>query len=40
LTNIAYYSAATPQEVADSGITVAAVFMNNIFGKAAARVLR
>jgi amino acid transporter len=38
--NIAYYAAATPQEIAKSGVTVAAYFMYKVFGHAAQRALR
>lgn len=37
--NIAYYAAATPQEIAKSGVTVAAYFMYKVFGHAAQRAL-
>lgn len=40
LANVAYFSAATPQEIANSGSTVAAYFMLKVFGKAAQRALR
>ncbi|KAJ9245058.1 hypothetical protein DTO169E5_925 [Paecilomyces variotii] len=39
LANVAYFSAATPQEIANSGSTVAAYFMLKVFGKAAQRAL-
>lgn len=38
--NIAYYAAATPEEIAKSGVTVAAYFMYKVFGHAAQRALR
>lgn len=38
--NIAYYAAATPEEVAKSGVTIAAFFMYKVFGHAAQRALR
>lgn len=40
LANISYYAAATPEEVAASGVTVASYFMDRVFGNTAARVLR
>lgn len=40
LANVAYYAAATPQEVAESGVTVAAYFMGKVFGTAAQQALR
>ncbi|CAG8058085.1 unnamed protein product [Penicillium salamii] len=39
LANVAYYAAATPQEIAQSGVTVAAFFMGKVFGTAAKRAL-
>ncbi|CAK7266682.1 hypothetical protein SEPCBS57363_002213 [Sporothrix epigloea] len=39
LANVAYFSAATPKQIAASGITVASFFMNQVFGKTASRVL-
>ncbi|KAI9833347.1 MAG: hypothetical protein M1819_003742 [Sarea resinae] len=39
LVNVSYYAAATPQEIADSGVTVAAYFMGKVFGSTAERVL-
>lgn len=39
LANIAYFAAATPTEIADSGITVAAFFMRQVFGTAAQRAM-
>ncbi|KAF2212927.1 hypothetical protein CERZMDRAFT_40529 [Cercospora zeae-maydis SCOH1-5] len=32
LANVAYFSASTPEEVAKSGVTVAALFMDKVFG--------
>lgn len=40
LANVAYYAAATPEEIANSGVTVAAFFMGKVFGSAAKRALR
>ncbi|KAJ5088895.1 hypothetical protein N7456_012511 [Penicillium angulare] len=40
LANVAYYAAATPEEVANSGVTVASLFMNKVFGETAERALR
>ncbi|KXT18641.1 hypothetical protein AC579_9802 [Pseudocercospora musae] len=37
--NISYFAAATPEEVANSGNTVASLFMKNVFGETAQRVL-
>ncbi|SLM34620.1 high affinity methionine permease [Lasallia pustulata] len=39
LANVAYFAAATPKQVAQSGNTVAAVFFGRVFGKAAERAL-
>lgn len=39
LANVAYFAAATPQEIAQSGTTVAAYFMGKVFGTAAKRAL-
>lgn len=39
LANIAYFSAATPTEIANSGVTVAAFFMRQVFGAAAQRAM-
>ncbi|KAM0664738.1 hypothetical protein ACQRIT_000332 [Beauveria bassiana] len=39
LANVAYFAAATPHEVAQSGTTVAAYFMGKVFGVAAKRAL-
>jgi amino acid transporter len=36
--NIAYFTAATPQELGDSGVTVAALFLGKVFGDGARRV--
>lgn len=40
LANVAYFSAATPAEIAKSGTTVASFFMKKVFGSAAQRALR
>jgi amino acid transporter len=40
LANIAYFAVATPEELANSGLTVAAFFMKRVFGTAAQRALR
>jgi amino acid transporter len=40
LANIAYFSAATPKEIAASGTTVASFFMGKVFGTSAQRALR
>ena len=37
---MAYYAAATPEEIAKSGVTVAGYFMGKVFGSAAERALR
>ncbi|KAL2840933.1 amino acid/polyamine transporter I [Aspergillus pseudodeflectus] len=39
LANVAYYAAATPEEIASSGVTVASYFMEKVFGSAASRAL-
>ncbi|KAJ6779622.1 hypothetical protein PWT90_05636 [Aphanocladium album] len=39
LANVAYFAAATPHEIAQSGTTVAAYFMGKVFGVAAKRAL-
>ncbi|KAJ5118321.1 hypothetical protein N7448_010033 [Penicillium atrosanguineum] len=39
LANVAYYAAATPEEIAASGTTVAAFFMGKVFGSAAERAI-
>ncbi|KAL4967038.1 amino acid permease-domain-containing protein [Aspergillus stella-maris] len=39
LANVAYYAAATPEEIANSGTTVASYFMRKVFGTAAERAL-
>ncbi|KAL4812013.1 amino acid/polyamine transporter I [Aspergillus spinulosporus] len=39
LANVAYYAAATPEEIANSGTTVASYFMGKVFGTAAERAL-
>jgi amino acid transporter len=40
LANISYYAAATPEEIANSGVTVAGYFMGKVFGESAERALR
>jgi amino acid transporter len=40
LANVAYFAAATPKEIANSGITVASYFMGKVFGEAAKQALR
>jgi amino acid transporter len=40
LANVAYYAAATPEEVSNSGVTVASYFVVKVFGSAAERTLR
>ena len=40
LANVAYFSVATPQQINDSGVTVAAYFFGRVFGAAAERALR
>lgn len=39
LANVAYFSAATPTEIANSGITVASYFVGKVFGSTAQRVI-
>ncbi|CAK7236428.1 hypothetical protein SBRCBS47491_009633 [Sporothrix bragantina] len=39
LANVAYFAAATPQQIAASGVTVASFFMRQVFGATASRVL-
>jgi amino acid transporter len=39
LANVAYFSAATPQEISKSGITVASYFVGKVFGSTAQRVI-
>ncbi|KAF8549793.1 amino acid transporter [Imleria badia] len=39
LANVAYFSAATKEEIESSGVTVAALFFKNVFGTAAERAL-
>ncbi|MCJ1370174.1 hypothetical protein MMC20_001386 [Loxospora ochrophaea] len=39
LANVAYYSAATPKELESTGITVAAFFFGQVFGRAAERAV-
>jgi amino acid transporter len=36
-TNIAYFAVATPKEISESGVTVAAFFMGKVFGDSARR---
>lgn len=38
--NIAYFAASTPEELSKSGVTVAAAFMDKVFGSAGKRALR
>jgi amino acid transporter len=38
LANIAFFAAATPQEIGESGVTVAALFLGKVFGEGARRV--
>lgn len=40
LANVAYYSAATSEEISASGVTVAAYFIFKVFGSVPQRVLR
>lgn len=40
LANVAYYAAGTPEEIANSGTTVASFFMGKVFGETAKRALR
>ena len=40
MANVSYFAAATPQEVAKSGVTVAAYFMDKVFGKSAKTAMR
>ncbi|BCS28762.1 uncharacterized protein APUU_70332A [Aspergillus puulaauensis] len=39
LANVSYYAAATPEEISNSGTTVASYFMGKVFGSAAERAL-
>lgn len=39
LANVAYFSAATPKEIAGSGVTVASYFVGKVYGGTARRVL-
>lgn len=39
LANVAYFAAATPAEVAASGVTVASLFMNKVFGEAGEKAI-
>ncbi|KAH8591201.1 amino acid/polyamine transporter I [Bisporella sp. PMI_857] len=38
LANVAYFAAATPTEIGESGVTVAALFLGKVFGEGARRV--
>lgn len=40
MANVAYFAAATPSEIAHSGTTVAAYFMDKVFGKSAKTAMR
>ncbi len=40
LTNVSYFSAATPEEISKSGVTVASYFFDKVFGETAERALR
>ena len=40
LANVAYFAAATPKEIANSGVTVAGFFFGRVFGESAERALR
>ncbi len=40
LANVSYFAAATPKEIANSGVTVASYFFGKVFGDTAKRVLR
>lgn len=40
LANVAYFAAATPQEISHSGVTVASYFFGKVFGNQAKRALR
>jgi len=40
LANVSYFSAATPEEISQSGVTVASYFIAKVFGRTAERVLR
>ena len=40
LANVAYFAAATPKEIAHSGVTVAGFFFGQVFGESAERALR
>ncbi|KAK4695836.1 hypothetical protein P7C71_g1988, partial [Lecanoromycetidae sp. Uapishka_2] len=39
LANVAYFAAATPKEIANSGVTVASFFFRQVFGESGARAL-
>ena len=38
LANVAYFAAATPKEIGESGVTIAALFLGKVFGDGARRV--
>ena len=40
LANVSYFAAATPEEIANSGTTVAAYFMGKVFGSTAEKAIR
>ena len=40
LANVAYFAAATPKEIGNSGNTVAGFFFGRVFGESAERALR
>ncbi len=40
LANVAYFSVATPEEIGQSGVTVASYFVAKVFGRIAERILR
>lgn len=40
LANVAYFSAARPEEISQSGVTVASYFFAKVFGRTAERILR
>lgn len=39
LANVAYFAAATPEEIADSGVTVASYFVDKVYGSTAQKAL-
>lgn len=39
LANVAYFAAATPEEVVDSGVTVASLLMGKVFGSAGQKAI-